>query len=159
MSDREIRRVLEFENKHLKAEVETVQGRLKDTLRAILSTQYSDDYDSFDKALSAIYLLCDRALLLSTDENNIKFQQVDVELQLAEILSQNGYTRLRWLSGRGWTGLQRFLYTWGVCYGLDESGYVGRICFDNPTSASGFINEWDGVDLPSIGEDGVTAHK
>jgi len=78
---------------------------------------------------------------------------------LEDELISYGYSHLREVEGRGKIGLLRFIYTWGVCYGIDSTGYTGRVCFDNPTNAVGFVDEWDGINLPPIGEDGVTAHK
>ena len=80
-------------------------------------------------------------------------------LLLTNSLLDMGYTHVREVPDRGLVGLLPFIYTWGVCYGLDEDGYRGRVCFDDLASAQGFVQEWDGKELPPIGEDGVTAHK
>jgi hypothetical protein len=69
-----------------------------------------------------------------------------------------GYREIRLIDGE-YCGLLRFIYTVGVCYGLDETGYRGRFCFDNHLDASLFLADWDGVTLPVVGEDGCTAIK
>lgn len=70
-----------------------------------------------------------------------------------------GYARLRVVPGRGVCGILRFIYTVGVCYGLDETGYAGRYCFDTAQNAGLFLQDWNGETLPVIGEDGCTAIK
>lgn len=77
---------------------------------------------------------------------------------LADILDANGYKELRVIDGQ-LCGIQRFIYTVGVCYGLDSTGYVGRFCFDTWANASLFLREWDGITLPEVGVDGCTAIK
>lgn len=55
--------------------------------------------------------------------------------------------------------IQPYMFTWGVCYGADEFSIKGRFCFDSLLSALSFIREWDGVTLPTIGQEGCTAIK
>ena len=74
------------------------------------------------------------------------------------MFTEHGYTNLREINGMS-CGVSRFLFTCGVCYGLDEVGYVGRYCFDTHQNASLFLKEWDGVTNPVIGEDGCKAIK
>lgn len=75
-----------------------------------------------------------------------------------QILTDHGYKELREINGMA-CGIAQFFYTWGVCYGMDEYGYVGRYCFDTEQNASLFLKEWDGVTDPIIGEDGCKAIK
>lgn len=82
-----------------------------------------------------------------------------IDPELADILRDNGYRELREVEGRGVCGLQRFLYTVGVCVGLDKTGYRGRFCFDTWSNASLFLKEWDGETMPEVGLDGCTAIK
>lgn len=72
---------------------------------------------------------------------------------------QSYYSDVREVPTRGICGLQRFMYTIGICVDLDYMGMKGRICYDNWTDAKAFLEEWDGIDLPTIGEDGCTAIK
>ena len=71
---------------------------------------------------------------------------------------ENGYENVREIDGVV-CGTMRFVYTVGVCYGIDETGYRGRFCFDNHLYALLFLNEWDGQTPPIIGEDGCKAIK
>jgi len=77
---------------------------------------------------------------------------------LEQTLAGHGYTELRVINGMV-CGLSRFIYTVGVCYGLDSTGYVGRYCFDTHQNASLFLKDWDGVSTPEVGIDGCTAIK
>ena len=72
--------------------------------------------------------------------------------------TENGYENIRVIDGVV-CGTFRFIYTVGVCYGIDDVGYSGRFCFDNQLSAKLFLKEWDGETLPVIGEDGCKAIK
>jgi len=74
-------------------------------------------------------------------------------------LIKNGYMDLKVVGELGVCGISRFMYTVGVCYGLDETGYQGRICFDSMQNAQLFLHDWDGITLPKVGEDGCTAIK
>lgn len=53
----------------------------------------------------------------------------------------------------------RMLYTTGVFYGLDSTGYRGRFCFDTELNAYLFLKEWNGQTPPTIGVDGCKAIK
>jgi len=69
------------------------------------------------------------------------------------------YCEIREVKPDYYCGLYRFLYTVGVCCGLDETGYLNRFCFDTWQNAELFLKEWDGKTLPVVGEDGCTAIK
>lgn len=79
--------------------------------------------------------------------------------ELLTILKENGYTNIWHIENRGWCATQRFIFTWGVCFGLDKTGYKGRYCFADQCSAEGFLLNWDGITVPVVGEDGCTAIK
>ena len=85
------------------------------------------------------------------------------ELDAIEFFEGHGYTDIKRMQifqlGDSYVGLRRFMYTCGVCYGLDETGYRGRFCFDSMQNARFFLHEWDGQTLPVVGEDGCTAIK
>jgi hypothetical protein len=44
-------------------------------------------------------------------------------------LEKEGYTDLRYIDGVGFCGLRDFAFTIGLCYGLEEWGYLGRYCY------------------------------
>ena len=77
---------------------------------------------------------------------------------MKEILESYGYEEIRCIDGI-WCGLMRFLYTVGVCHGMDEHSIKGRFCFDTYQNASLFLKDWDGETPPVIGDDGCTAIK
>lgn len=85
--------------------------------------------------------------------------EVNRDELIMEKCRELGYARLRFVPDRGVCGILRFIYTVGVCYGLDETGYAGRFCFDTAQNAALFLQNWDGETLPVIGEDGCTAIK
>jgi hypothetical protein len=79
-------------------------------------------------------------------------------MNILDELHGQGYTEIRLIDGE-FCGLMRFIFTTGVCYGLDPTGYRGRFCFDNHMDASMFLKDWDGETPPVIGKDGCTAIK
>ena len=78
--------------------------------------------------------------------------------ELEKLLAAEGYENVREIDGMVCATV-RFIYTVGVCYGIDSIGYRGRFCFDSQQNAELFLKEWDGVTSPVIGEDGCTAIK
>ncbi|WP_156507725.1 hypothetical protein [Halioglobus sp. HI00S01] len=54
-------------------------------------------------------------------------------------------------------GLTPLVFTWGVCTGIDETGYRNRFCFETLLDAISFLTEWDGLAAPTVGEDGCVA--
>ncbi|MGY5853599.1 MAG: hypothetical protein RTU92_08555 [Candidatus Thorarchaeota archaeon] len=82
----------------------------------------------------------------------------EVKREVMRNVLENPYTNLRYINGM-FCGVQRFAYTVGVCFGLDESGYKGRFCFDSEMNADYFLHDWDGKTLPVVGDDGCTAIK
>jgi hypothetical protein len=59
------------------------------------------------------------------------------------------YDHTREISGRGWCGLSRQIFTVGIVYGIDSSGYVGRYCFPSYADAKEALENWDGAGDPS----------
>ena len=96
------------------------------------------------------------AELLSTESEFLQMLTEDRKLALK--IYENCYRNLRLVNG-AWCGTQRFIYTVGVCLGLDDSGYQNRFCFDSEQNAALFLKEWDGATLPEIGVDGCKAIK
>jgi hypothetical protein len=43
-----------------------------------------------------------------------------------------------------WMGVSRFLFTWGLSYGLDETGRQGRYCYHSIADAIFACLQWDG---------------
>ena len=78
---------------------------------------------------------------------------------LVEHLNACGYTHIQRIEGRGWCGIGRFMFTHGVLFGMDITGYKGRYCFQDQCSAEGFMLDWDGITVPVVGVDGCTAIK
>lgn len=72
--------------------------------------------------------------------------------------TDNGYKNIRVIDGVV-CGTMRFMFTVGVCIGIDDVGYSGRFCFNTQMEADLFLAEWDGQTMPVIGEDGCTAIK
>lgn len=68
---------------------------------------------------------------------------------MKEKLEKEGYILVREIEGRGWCGIMPFLFTFGLCYGLDDTGYRGRWCYTTGVEAAVRLAEWDGVGDPS----------
>ena len=81
------------------------------------------------------------------------------EVLKATLEHVHGYDHVREIDGVGFVGISRFIYTVGVLWGLDETGYAGRFCFDTYNDAVLFLRDWDGTTYPVVGEDGCTAIK
>lgn len=62
---------------------------------------------------------------------------------------QWGYRDVRVIPGRGICALQYFMYTVGITYGHDGTGYSGRWCYPNMAEAKVAYDKWDGVGDPS----------
>lgn len=76
----------------------------------------------------------------------------------AEILARLGYRNIRFVN-RQYCGTLQQVYTHGVFYGLDETGSLGRYCFDTEQNATLFLAAWDGKTPPVVGVDGCKAIK
>ena len=79
--------------------------------------------------------------------------------ELQYIIEQAGYDNIREVLPGYICGTRRFIYTVGVCCGLDATGYLNRFCFDSMQNAALFLKDWDGHSLPVVGEDGCKAIK
>jgi len=67
---------------------------------------------------------------------------------LKEQLEEEGYVDIREVPGRGICGIRKFLFTWGLIYGLDETGFKGRWCYNNYVEPVIYLREWDGEGDP-----------
>ena len=81
-----------------------------------------------------------------------------MDKELLQTLTDNCYSDICIRNGEV-CGILRFVFTYGVCVGLDMIGYRCRFCFDTEQNAKLFLSEWDGSYLPVVGEDGCTAIK
>ena len=70
---------------------------------------------------------------------------------LERVLRANGYYALRVLPNGQIAGLYNFIFTVGLCYNLDYSGYEGRYCYDKTDAKDAYnaIATWDGKGAPS----------
>ena len=83
--------------------------------------------------------------------------KMNPEIELA--LKNNQYENVREVIPGFICATHRFLFTCGVCCGLDETGYTNRFCFDTMQNAELFLKDWDGNTVPVVGEDGCKAIK
>jgi hypothetical protein len=69
-------------------------------------------------------------------------------------LTAEGYTSLKVLpceasNGKHLiVGLRRFIFTVGMCYGLEPDGYSGRYCFPTMADAKDALSNWNGELFP-----------
>lgn len=70
----------------------------------------------------------------------------------AQFYQEMGYTGVCKINGRI-VGIMQFIHTWGLCVGLDETGYVCRYCYHTMQEAAQGLAEWirDGGDEPPKG--------
>ncbi len=69
--------------------------------------------------------------------------------ELAALMEVEGYTHVRVLPTGEAAALYRFLFTTGLCAGLNESGYRIRYCFARHGDAELALLTWDGLGDPS----------
>lgn len=67
---------------------------------------------------------------------------------MIKMLELEGYECIRELESGELAGLYRFLYTTGLCVGLDELGYRTRFCYTDYKSARLALECWDGRGSP-----------
>jgi hypothetical protein len=65
-----------------------------------------------------------------------------------ERLHREGYEHLRQLPSGVWIGLRGYIYTVGLCVGLDEFGLSHRYCYENFDDALRDVQTWDGEGDP-----------
>ena len=70
--------------------------------------------------------------------------------ELKRQLTVDGYKVIREITGRGLCGLREFVFTIGLCYGLDKNGCTARYCYakEDVGHAVMAISIWDGKDHP-----------
>lgn len=81
-------------------------------------------------------------------------EQFEKDLKRLELLRYDleteGYFNLKVIEGRGICGLYEFIYTVGLCYGLDQIGYYGRYCYPKNIASDAVLalTIWDGNNDP-----------
>lgn len=65
-----------------------------------------------------------------------------------ETIKDQGYLNIK-INKAGICGLMRFIFTTGLCYGLNEHGYKGRYCFESLADAKEALDKWDGSEHPT----------
>lgn len=68
--------------------------------------------------------------------------------EFIKLMEKEGYRDIRMIPGRGWCGLRPFIFTTGLCYGLNEHGYDGRFCYTTYLEARVAFELWDGGNNP-----------
>lgn len=74
--------------------------------------------------------------------------KLDGEKAFIKLMNTEMYTDVRRVPNRGWCGIQRFAFTFGLCYGLDETGREGRYCYQTYMEARVALELWDGSENP-----------
>jgi hypothetical protein len=71
--------------------------------------------------------------------------------ELKKELEDQGYLQIKEIPGRGICALRKFMFTIGLCHGIDRTGYVGRFCYPHNLAVHAVlaIIDWDGKDDPS----------
>lgn len=69
---------------------------------------------------------------------------------LIKFLEEQGYYNLREIPGKGLCGLHEFIFTIGLCVGLEQYGYEGRYCYPKQLIMESVIaiELWDGTEDP-----------
>ncbi len=68
--------------------------------------------------------------------------------KLKKCLDENGYLSVRELPNGKVAGIQQFIYTWGLCIGLDMYGIESRFCYSSFAEANAALALWDGHGFP-----------
>lgn len=74
----------------------------------------------------------------------------EIDEKLHQQLSKEGYTNIRYVESRGLCALKKFLFTTGLCYGLEKHSYLGRYCYPYGFSQDAVLGLqlWDGKGDP-----------
>lgn len=72
----------------------------------------------------------------------------ETEALFLTMLAGEGYTDIRKLPTGEWAAVKRFLFTFGLCVGLDRSGYRTRFCYGTEIEAAAALHKWDGEGFP-----------
>jgi hypothetical protein len=67
---------------------------------------------------------------------------------LQKLLEREGYIGIRQITNGEWIGIMRMNYTYGLCVGMDESGYKGRYCYERILDAMTAARVYEGEGDP-----------
>lgn len=73
---------------------------------------------------------------------------VEIDQDIADYMAANGYLALRLMPDGSVAGVNKFLFTYGLCTRLDFVGYHARWCFEMLDDALRALNEYDGIGDP-----------
>lgn len=68
--------------------------------------------------------------------------------ELEAYFNHMGYSDVREVPNKGICGIRVMLFTYGLFYTLDESGYKGRYCYETYEEAQIALKYWDGEGHP-----------
>lgn len=68
--------------------------------------------------------------------------------ELKAQLESEGYFNVVEIEGRGICAVQKYLFTFGIVYGIDLIGYEGRWCYADYRVAILALSQWDGKNDP-----------
>jgi hypothetical protein len=71
-----------------------------------------------------------------------------VSPELEVYLKSEGYVHIRYIPGRGVCAIMKFIFTYGLVYGIDSIGYKGRWCYGSLAEAFAALHMWDGKEDP-----------
>lgn len=63
-------------------------------------------------------------------------------------LESEGYMAIMEVEGRGVCAIQKFLFTYGLVFGIDSTGYKGRYCYRSLEEATVALAMWKGTGDP-----------
>lgn len=75
------------------------------------------------------------------------FDQEEISNEVMVFLQNNNYTNIKteMVDGiRVWAGNYRLMFTTAICYGLNETGYERRYCFEDHQLAFTELERWAG---------------
>lgn len=68
--------------------------------------------------------------------------------QFRSFLQSQGYYNVVEVEGRGICATQKFMFTTGLVYGLNQYSYKGRYCYETKQEAETALKHWDGENHP-----------
>jgi hypothetical protein len=79
--------------------------------------------------------------------NNIVMILTD---KLKQQLESQGYCYIKEIPNRGICAIMKFMFTYGLCYGIDNTGYKGRYCYPHEKVEDAILalHKWNGESDP-----------
>jgi hypothetical protein len=68
--------------------------------------------------------------------------------QLEKFFKELGFEGVKYIQGKGYCGVQKYAFTYGLVYNIDITGYQGRYCYPNKFNALAALQIWDGQGDP-----------